>query len=110
MVNATHGVVVSVESVADEAGAEMLRRGGNATDAALATAFAQGVVDPIYCGIGGGFHGLFHDAVDRHHDDRDGGRASAGSSAPGHVAADRAAGARCGPSRATPTATATRRR
>ena len=62
MVSATHGVVVSVESVADEAGAEMLRRGGNATDAALATAFAQGVVDPIYCGIGGGFHGLFHDA------------------------------------------------
>jgi gamma-glutamyltranspeptidase/glutathione hydrolase len=63
VVNATRGVVVSVESVADEAGAEMLRRGGNATDAALATAFAQGVVDPIYCGIGGGFHGLFHDAA-----------------------------------------------
>ena len=63
MVNPTHGVVVSVESVADEAGAEMLRRGGNATDAALATAFAQGVVDPIYCGIGGGFHGIFHDAA-----------------------------------------------
>jgi gamma-glutamyltranspeptidase/glutathione hydrolase len=62
-VNATHGVVVSVESVADEAGAAILRRGGNATDAALATAFAQGVVDPIYCGIGGGFHGLFHDAA-----------------------------------------------
>ena len=59
---ATRGVVACVESLAAEAGAEMLRRGGNATDAAVATAFAQGVVDPIYCGIAGGFHGIFHDA------------------------------------------------
>lgn len=63
MVAATGGVVTSVEPYADEAGAEMLRRGGNAADAAIATAFAQGVVDPIYCGIGGGFHGLFRDAL-----------------------------------------------
>jgi len=59
---AHHGVVACVESLAADAGAEMLRRGGNATDAAVATAFAQGVVDPIYCGIAGGFHGIFHDA------------------------------------------------
>lgn len=56
------GVVACVESLAAEAGAEILRAGGNATDAAVAVAFAQGVVDPIYCGIAGGFHGLFHDA------------------------------------------------
>lgn len=59
----TSGVVASVESLAADAGAQMLRAGGNATDAAVATAFAQGVVDPIYCGIGGGFHGLFYDAA-----------------------------------------------
>lgn len=58
----TAGVIASVESLAAEAGAEVLRAGGNATDAAVATAFAQGVVDPIYCGVAGGFHGLFHDA------------------------------------------------
>src|SRR5438477_8507566 len=59
------GVVACVESLAAEAGAEMLRAGGNATDAAIATAFAQGVVDPIYCGIAGGFHGIFFDALRR---------------------------------------------
>lgn len=57
------GVVACVESLAAEAGARMLRLGGNAADAAVATAFAQGVADPIYCGIAGGFHGIFHDAA-----------------------------------------------
>jgi len=56
------GVVACVERLAADVGGEILHAGGNATDAAVATAFAQGVVDPIYCGIGGGFHGLFHDA------------------------------------------------
>lgn len=59
----TRGVVTAVESLAAGAGAEILRRGGNAADAAIAVAFAQGVVNPIHCGIGGSFHGLFFEAA-----------------------------------------------
>jgi gamma-glutamyltranspeptidase/glutathione hydrolase len=61
--SAPGGVIACVESLAAEAGAEILRAGGNAADAAIAVAFAQGVVDPIYCGIAGGFHGIFHDSA-----------------------------------------------
>lgn len=47
------GMVVCPEPLAAEAGAEILRRGGNAMDAGVAAAFAQSVVDPLHCGIGG---------------------------------------------------------
>jgi gamma-glutamyltranspeptidase/glutathione hydrolase len=55
------GVVASIESLAAEAGASVLRAGGNAADAAVAAAFAQCVVNPIHCGVAGSFHGLFWD-------------------------------------------------
>lgn len=58
----TGGVVAAVESLATEAGAQILRAGGNAADAAIATAFAQCVVNPVLAGIAGSFHGLFWDA------------------------------------------------
>ena len=47
------GIVVCPQPRAADVGAEILSAGGNAFDAALATAFAQMVVDPFMCGLGG---------------------------------------------------------
>lgn len=75
-------MMVSLQPDAVEAGANVLRRGGNAVDAAITSALVQTVVDPLMCGIAGfGSMHLYlpgvgvHDIIDFH------GRVPAGATA-----------------------------
>ncbi|WP_291870028.1 gamma-glutamyltransferase [Bradyrhizobium sp.] len=66
-VSSQHGMVVAQEKIGARVGADILRRGGNAVDAAVATGFALAVTYPRAGNIGGGGFMIIHSAERREH-------------------------------------------
>ena len=58
-----HGCVACSQPLAAEAGLSVLKRGGNAADAAVAVAACLNVTEPCSTGIGGDAFCLFYDAA-----------------------------------------------
>ncbi|MCY3573531.1 MAG: gamma-glutamyltransferase [Chloroflexi bacterium] len=63
MVSARRGMVGASNPLAAQAGLNILRRGGNAADAAIATSAVMNVTEPGSCGIGGDCFALYFDAA-----------------------------------------------
>ncbi|HEY7314009.1 MAG TPA: gamma-glutamyltransferase [Gemmataceae bacterium] len=62
---APHGMVATSHPLAAEIGLDVLKNGGNAIDAAIATNAALGLMEPMSCGIGGDLYALVWDAKTR---------------------------------------------
>jgi gamma-glutamyltranspeptidase/glutathione hydrolase len=62
---ARHGVVATSQSIAATAGVDMLKQGGTAADAAVATAAMLGVVEPESTGLGADMFAIYYSAKDK---------------------------------------------
>lgn len=59
---ANSGMVATSHPLAAQVGLDVLKRGGNAVDAAVATSAAMGLMEPTSCGIGGDLYAIVWDA------------------------------------------------
>jgi len=82
--SAARGTVSAADPRAAEAGVAMLRQGGTAADAALATMVALTVVEPQSSGIGGGSFLVYHDAKTRRLTTYDGREKAPAAAGPGY--------------------------
>src|SRR5262249_15478646 len=62
VVVAPHGMVATSQPLAAQVGLDILKKGGNAIDAAIATDAAMGLIEPMSCGIGGDLYAIVWDA------------------------------------------------
>ncbi len=62
MIISDHGIVATSQTLASQAGAQVLARGGSAMDAAIAANAVLGVVEPESCGMGGDLFAIYWDA------------------------------------------------
>jgi gamma-glutamyltranspeptidase/glutathione hydrolase len=59
---APHGIVAASHPLAAQIGLDVLKKGGNAVDAAIATSAAMGLMEPMSCGVGGDLFAIVWDA------------------------------------------------
>ena len=60
---AQHSMVATSQPLAAEVGLDVLKAGGNAADAAIATSAMMGLVEPMSCGMGGDLFVIYWDAA-----------------------------------------------